>query len=41
MKTYDKPTEALYGNVKTCKPIDDPKRVAREFIKKKLIEAMV
>jgi hypothetical protein len=41
MKIYDKPTEALYGSVKICKAIDDPKAVARDFIKKKLSEDMV
>lgn len=38
VETYEKPTEALYGSVKMEKPIDEPKQVAREFIRKKLIE---
>ena len=37
-KKYEKPTEALYGSVKLEKPIDEPKRVAREHIRKKLVE---
>ncbi len=32
---YEKPTEALYGAVKVEKPVDEPKRVAREYIRKK------
>ena len=38
VKKYDKPTEALYGSVKVEKPIDEPKQVAREYIRKKLLE---
>ena len=38
VETYENPTEALYGSVKTEKPIDEPKRVAREHIRKKLAE---
>ena len=38
VETYERPTEALYGSVKTAKPIDEPKRVAREHIRKKLTE---
>jgi AbrB family looped-hinge helix DNA binding protein len=40
VKTYEKPTEALYGCVRLEKPIDEPKRVAREYIRKKLAEDM-
>jgi AbrB family looped-hinge helix DNA binding protein len=36
--TYEKPAEALYGSVKFDKPVDEPKRVAREYIRKKLLE---
>jgi AbrB family looped-hinge helix DNA binding protein len=36
--TYEKPTEALYGSVKLEKQIDEPKRLAREHIRKKLVE---
>ncbi|MEM2123666.1 MAG: type II toxin-antitoxin system VapC family toxin [Candidatus Bathyarchaeia archaeon] len=32
------PTEALYGSVKLDKPIDEPKSMAREYIRKKLLE---
>ncbi|MFB3890320.1 MAG: AbrB/MazE/SpoVT family DNA-binding domain-containing protein [Candidatus Bathyarchaeia archaeon] len=35
---YEKPTQALYGSVKTDSPADEPKRVAREHIRKKLAE---
>ena len=38
VKTHDKPTEALYGSVKLEKPIEEPKRLAREYIRKKLAE---
>ena len=38
VKTYEKPTEALYGSVRLEKPIDEPKRAAREYIRKKLAE---
>jgi len=38
VRKYDKPTEALYGSVKPKKPIEEPKRVAREHIKRKLAE---
>ena len=38
VKTYEKPTDALYGSLKLEKPIDEPKSLAREFIRKKLSE---
>ncbi|HUK85938.1 MAG TPA: AbrB/MazE/SpoVT family DNA-binding domain-containing protein [Candidatus Acidoferrum sp.] len=38
VKKYDKPTAALYGSVKVENPIDEPKQVAREYIRKKLLE---
>lgn len=38
VKTYDKPTEALYGSVKLEEPVEEPKRVAREYIRSKLVE---
>jgi AbrB family looped-hinge helix DNA binding protein len=38
VKTYEKPTQALYGSVRFEKPIEEPKRVAREYIRKKLSE---
>jgi len=40
VKTYEKPTDALYGSLKLEKPIDEPKSLAREFIRKKLSEDM-
>jgi len=38
VKTYEEPTEALYGCVRLEKPIEEPKRVAREYVRKKLAE---
>lgn len=38
VKTHDKPTEALYGSVQLEKPIEEPKQLAREYIRKKLVE---
>jgi AbrB family looped-hinge helix DNA binding protein len=38
VETYERPTAALFGSVKTEKPVDEPKRVAREFIRRKLAE---
>ena len=38
VETYEKPTQALFGSVKTEKPIDEPKRAAREHIRRKLAE---
>jgi hypothetical protein len=38
VKKYEKPTQALSGSVKLEKPIDDPKALAREYIRKKLLE---
>ena len=38
VKTYEKPTEALYGSVRLEKPIEEPKRVARDYVQKKLAE---
>lgn len=35
---YEKPTEALHGAVKMEKPIDEPKRLAREHLRKKLLK---
>ncbi len=40
VKTYEKPTDALYGSLKIDKPIDEPKTLAREFMRKKLVEDM-
>ena len=38
VETYKKPTEALYNSVNPSKPIDEPKQLAREYIRKKLVE---
>lgn len=38
VKKYGNPTEALYGSVKLDKPIEEPKHVAREYVRKKLVE---
>ena len=35
---HEKPTEALYGAVKVEKPIDEPKRLARKHLRKKVLE---
>ena len=33
--TYDSPTDALYGSLKFTQSVDDPKAVAREYIKER------
>jgi len=38
--TYENPTEALYGSVKPEQPIDEPKKVAREHARQRLVEGM-
>lgn len=40
VKTYEKPTDALYGSLKAEKTIEEPKSHARETIRKKLLEEM-
>ena len=40
VKTHEKPTEALYGSVKLEKPIDEPKHLAREHMRKQLTEGI-
>jgi hypothetical protein len=35
---YEKRTEVLYGSVRLKKPIEEPKTVAREHIRRKLVE---
>jgi len=35
---YERPTEALYGSIKLEQSIDEPKRVAKEYLRRKLIE---
>ena len=41
VKTYEKPTEALYGSLKVDKPIEEPKSFAREHIRNKLLPEVV
>ncbi|MEM2841872.1 MAG: AbrB/MazE/SpoVT family DNA-binding domain-containing protein [Thermoproteota archaeon] len=36
--SYSKPTEALYGSLKLEESVEEPKEVARKYIRKKLIE---
>jgi len=38
---YDKPTEALYGSVRLEKLVDELKRVAREYFRKKMTEGLM
>ncbi|MGB9854742.1 MAG: AbrB/MazE/SpoVT family DNA-binding domain-containing protein [Candidatus Bathyarchaeales archaeon] len=38
VRRYDQPTEALYRSIRLDKPIEEPKKVAREHIKRKLTE---
>ncbi len=38
VKTYKKPTDALYGSVKFSPPVDEPKEFARQHVRKKLFE---
>lgn len=38
VRVYENPTNALYGSVKLDKPIEEPKHLAREYIRKKLSE---
>ena len=40
VRKYDKPTEALYGSIRLEMPLDEPKRAAREHIRRKLIEGL-
>ena len=40
VRRYEKPTEALYGSVKLERPIEEPKQVAREHVRRKLVEEM-
>lgn len=37
---YERPTEALYGSVRLDKPLEEPKKVAREHVRRKLVEEM-
>ena len=38
---YDKPTQALHGSVRARKRIDEPKEVARKYVRRKLAEEFV
>lgn len=38
---YDKPTQALHGSVRTRKRINEPKEVARKYVRRKLAEEFV
>lgn len=40
VKSYEKPTEALYGCVRLKEPVEEPKRMAREHIRRKLVEEL-
>jgi AbrB family looped-hinge helix DNA binding protein len=40
VRRYERPTDALYGSVKLERPVDEPKRVAREHLRRKLVEEM-
>ncbi len=37
VRRYDKPTEALFGSVRLEKSVDEPKKVAREHVRRKLV----
>jgi hypothetical protein len=41
VKRYKKPTRALHGSVILQKPIDKPKQLARNYMRKKLKEEFV
>jgi len=36
--TYENPTEALHGSIPTELPIEEPKEVARVYLRRKLVE---
>ncbi|MEM3377960.1 MAG: AbrB/MazE/SpoVT family DNA-binding domain-containing protein [Candidatus Bathyarchaeia archaeon] len=40
VRVYKKPTEALYGSVCLEKPVEEPKKAAREHIKRRLVEGL-
>lgn len=40
VRRYEQPTKALYGSVELERPVDEPKKVAREHLRKKLVEEM-
>ena len=40
VRRYESPTEALYGSVNLEEPVEEPKQVAREYVRRKLVEEM-
>jgi len=40
VRTYESPTKALHGSVRAEPPIEEPKEVARAYVRKKLIEEL-
>jgi AbrB family looped-hinge helix DNA binding protein len=40
VKVYDKPTEALYRSVELERLVDEPKSVARAYIREKIAEGI-
>lgn len=40
VKRYERPTETLYNSIRLKQPVDEPKKVAREHLRRKLVEEM-
>jgi len=40
VRRYERPTDALYRSIELEQPVDEPKRVAREHLRRKLVEEM-
>jgi AbrB family looped-hinge helix DNA binding protein len=40
VRRFERPTEALYGSIEVESPVDEPKRVAREHLRRKLVEEL-
>ncbi len=40
VKSYDSPTQALYGSVRPDEPVDEPKQVAREHMRGRLTDQL-
>lgn len=38
--SYENPTEALHGSVKVTPTIEEPKKTAREYVRRKLAEEL-
>jgi len=36
IKTYEKPTQAIYGSIKVDNPLDNPKSLARDHMRQQL-----